>query len=120
MTEHAAQLVETVLPQVPVRQWVLTLPHRLRYRLAWDHGLTRVVLRVCARVVQDFYVRSAHRHGVGGGRTGMLTVIQRFGSGVNLNLHFHTLVLDGVFIERTPGQLEFHAATPRMGRWRSS
>jgi Transposase zinc-binding domain len=26
MTEHAAQLVETVLPRVPVRQWVLTLP----------------------------------------------------------------------------------------------
>ncbi len=42
----------------------------------------------------------------------MVTVIQRFGSGVNLNVHFHTLVLDGVFTERTPGQLEFHAATP--------
>jgi hypothetical protein len=27
----------------------------------------------------------------------MVTVIQRFGSGVNLNVHFHTLVLDGVF-----------------------
>ena len=26
MTEHAGQLVETVLPRVPVRQWVLTLP----------------------------------------------------------------------------------------------
>jgi hypothetical protein len=32
MTEHAGQLVETVLPRVPVRQWVLTLPYRLRYR----------------------------------------------------------------------------------------
>jgi hypothetical protein len=31
---------------------------------------------------------------------------------VNLNVHFHTLVLDGVFIERTQGQLEFHAAMP--------
>ena len=36
MTAHAAQLVEAVLPRVPVRQWVLTLPYRLRYRLAWD------------------------------------------------------------------------------------
>jgi hypothetical protein len=34
MTAHAAQLVEAVLPRVPVRQWVLTLPYRLRYRLA--------------------------------------------------------------------------------------
>ncbi len=132
MTEHAAQLVETVLPRVPVRQWVLTLPYRLRYRLAWDHGLTRAVLGIYARVLQDFYVRSAHRLGLGRGRTGMLTVVQRFGSGVNLNVHFHTLVLDGVFTERMPGRLQFHAATPpsdeavaavlgairhRVGRW---
>ncbi len=112
MTAHAAQLVEAVLPPVPVRQWVLTLPYRLRYRLAWDHGLTRAVLGVYTRVLQDFYSRSAHQHGFAKGRTGMLTVIQRFGSGVNLNVHFHTLVLDGVFIERTQGQLEFHAAMP--------
>jgi hypothetical protein len=42
----------------------------------------------------------------------MLTIVQHFGSGVNLNVHFHTLVLDGVFTERTPGRLQFHAATP--------
>jgi hypothetical protein len=112
MAAHAAQLVEAVLPRVSVRQWVLTLPYRLRYRLAWDHGLTRAVLSVYARVLQDFYSRSAHQHGYAKGRTGMVTVIQRFGSGVNLNVHFHTLVLDGVFIERTQGRLEFHAAMP--------
>ncbi|PYM54813.1 MAG: IS91 family transposase, partial [Candidatus Rokuibacteriota bacterium] len=112
MTEHAAHLVEAVLPRVPVRQWVLTLPYRLRYRLAWDHGLTRAVLGVCARVLQDFYIRSAHQLGIARGRTGMLTVIQRFGSGVNLNVHFHTLVLDGVFTERPAGRLRFHAAAP--------
>lgn len=95
---------------MPVRQWVLTLPYRLRYRLAWDHGLTRAVLGVCARVLQDFYIRSAHRLGIARGRTGMLTVIQRFGSGVNLNVHFHTLVLDGVFAENPAGRLRFHAA----------
>ena len=86
----AAHLVEAVLPRVPVRQWVLTLPYVLRYRLAWNHGLTRAVLGVYARVLQDFYIRGAHRRGIGGGRTGMLTVVQRFGSGVKLNVHFHT------------------------------
>ncbi len=34
MTERAAHLVDAVLPWVPVRQWVLTAPHRLRY-CAW-------------------------------------------------------------------------------------
>jgi len=33
MTERAAHLVDAVLPRVPVRQWVLTMPYRLRYRL---------------------------------------------------------------------------------------
>ena len=41
MTERAAHLVDEVLPAVPARQWVLTLPYRLRYLLAWDHGLIR-------------------------------------------------------------------------------
>ena len=36
MAERAAHLVDHVFPAVLVRQWVLTLPHRLRYRLAWD------------------------------------------------------------------------------------
>ena len=35
-------------PWVPVRQWVLTLPHRRRNRLAWDHALCRAVLGVYA------------------------------------------------------------------------
>jgi hypothetical protein len=39
-------------------------------------------------------------------------VIQRFGSGANLDVHFHALVLDGVFAEVAPDRLRFHA-TPR-------
>ena len=34
MAEHAATLVDDLLPQVPVRQWVLSFPYRQRYRLA--------------------------------------------------------------------------------------
>src|SRR4030095_9319295 len=33
MTERAAHLVDGVIPPVPVRQWVLTLPFQLRYLL---------------------------------------------------------------------------------------
>ncbi len=39
------------------------------------------------------------------GRTGTLTVIQRFGGGLNLNVHFHTLALDGVFVQSSAGRL---------------
>ena len=54
----------------------------------------------------------APTRGASDGRTGCLTVIQRFGSGLNLNVHFHTLALDGVFNESAPGVLEFHPAAP--------
>ncbi len=46
MAERAAHLVDHVFPDVPVRQWVLSLPYRLRYQLAWDHDLCRAVVAV--------------------------------------------------------------------------
>src|SRR5882724_1166376 len=110
MTERAAHLVDAVLPWVPVRQWVLTVPYRLRYQMAWNHGLSRAVLRVYTRVLLDVYTRGARARGMPGGRTGSVTVVQRAGSGLNVNLHFHTLVLDGVFTEEPRGALAFHPA----------
>jgi hypothetical protein len=41
-----------VLPYVPVRQWVLSLPYRLRYLLAWNHELCRAVLAVFVGAVR--------------------------------------------------------------------
>ncbi len=35
--------------------------------------------------------------------TGMVTVIQRFDSALRLNVHFHTLVLDGVYVKNEDG-----------------
>ena len=69
MTERAAHLVEEALPSLPVRQWVLTVPYRLRYQMAWNHGLSRAVLRVCTRVLGDVYGRGARARGMDGGRT---------------------------------------------------
>ena len=39
MADTAAHLVDRVIPSVPVRQWVLSLPFALRYRVAWDATL---------------------------------------------------------------------------------
>jgi hypothetical protein len=52
--KRAAHLVDDVLPDVPVRQWVLTFPHRLRNRLAWDHDGCRAVTRPFVRAVFGF------------------------------------------------------------------
>jgi Putative transposase len=68
---------------------VLSLPHRLRYLLAWDHDLCRAVL--------GFLRRRADRDGVDDGRSGAVVVVQHFGGALNPNIHLHALVLDGVF-----------------------
>ncbi len=110
MTERAAHLIDHVLPRVPVRQWVLSLPFELRYRLAWDHKLCRAVLAVYTRALLGFYRKRAKAAGHRDGRTGTVTVIQRFGGALNLNVHFHTLVVDGVFVSDPDGSLSFAAA----------
>jgi len=58
----------------------------------------------------EAYARGAGARGIAGGRTGSITVIQRAGGGLNVNPHFHTLVLDGVFREAEASGLEFHPA----------
>ena len=110
MTERAGHLVDEVLPWVPVRQWVLTMPYRLRYQMAWNHGLSRAVLGVYTRALRDVYRRGARARGIEDGQTGMVTAVQRAGGALNTNIHFHTLVLDGVFTEAPEGGLAFHPA----------
>ena len=46
MADTAAHLVDRVFPIVPVRQWVLSLPFALRYRVAYDARLMGAVLNV--------------------------------------------------------------------------
>ena len=51
MAYTAARLTDEVLPEVPVRQWVLSLPYEIRFRLAWDGDLLGRFLAVFLRVV---------------------------------------------------------------------
>ena len=55
MSATAAHLVDHVVPAVPVRQWVLSLPMPLRFRLAWDGDLCRDVLAIFLSAVFAYY-----------------------------------------------------------------
>src|SRR4029434_3794137 len=103
--------VDHVLPDVPIRQWVLSLPYRLRYLLAWDHDLCRAVVSVHARAVLGFLRARARRDGVANGRSGAVAIIQRFGGALNLNIHIHALVIDGVSAHDGE-ELRFHPGWP--------
>jgi len=75
-------------------------------RRAPEHG----VLAVYTRALQGFYRKQAKASGHRDGRTGTVAVIQRFGGALNLNVHFHTLAVDGVFVREPDGSLSFAAA----------
>jgi hypothetical protein len=49
------------------------------------------------------------------GRGGAVAILQRFGAALNLNVHVHALVLDGVFAEDGLGGFRFHETKPPTG-----
>ena len=51
MADTAAHPVDRVFPEAPVRQYVLSLPFALRYRLAYDQELCSQVLRIFVQTV---------------------------------------------------------------------
>ena len=92
MADSAAYLVDHVIPVVPVRQWVLSIPFGLRYRLAYDSRLLGDVLNVFVRVIFGELRRRARESlGLKSSQCGAVTFVQRFGDALNLTPHFHSL-----------------------------
>lgn len=97
MVDTAAHPVDRVFPVVPVRQWVLSLPFALRYRMAYDARLTSNVLNVFMRAFFGELRERAHEllsHRFS--QCGAVTFVQRWGDALNCNVHFHCLVIDGI------------------------
>ncbi len=108
MAETAAHLVDHVFPELPVRQWVLSLPKRLRYFLQREPAAVNAVLHIFLRTIEE--TLRAHSSGAGPrARLGAVSFLHRFGSALNPHVHLHCCVLDGVF-EAEPdsdGQVRF-------------
>jgi hypothetical protein len=82
MVETAAHRTDHVLPNLPVRQWVLSVPKRLRYFLERDAALQGAALHLFLRVVEQ----SLRTHSQGSGPADCLgagAFIHRFGSTLN-------------------------------------
>ena len=77
--------------------------------MAFDPTTTSVVLRIFIRAVSSWMRRRALSLGIKGRiETGGVAAIQRFGSAANLNLHFPTLMIDGVYQPTSSGCPVFH------------
>jgi Putative transposase/Transposase zinc-binding domain len=99
MCATAANLIERVLPEVALRQWVLTFPFAWRRRLAHDGALLRALTRIFVETVHRFYAKHTGDHGERAVKGGSVTVVQRTSSDLRLNPHLHVVFLDGVYRE---------------------
>jgi hypothetical protein len=99
MTDLAERLVEHLLPPVPYRHWVFTVPRRIRYLMARDRNAIRAIYDIFIRSVFSYLKKVAKSLGLTAVLPGAVGFIQHFGSNLNLNVHVHAAVMDGVFVE---------------------
>ena len=84
MAETAALLSDEVFPDVPLRQWVISFPFPLRYLFAAHPQAMGKVLGIIYRAISTHLIHKAG-YRLQDGATGAVTLIQRFGSALNLN-----------------------------------
>jgi hypothetical protein len=90
-------LTDRVLPDVPVRQWVLSVPLELRFLLASNAQAFTGLTRIFMEETLAWYERSAAEHGIPKGRGAAVSVQHRFGGALNLNCHVHAAVISVCF-----------------------
>jgi putative transposase len=75
----------------------------LRYWTASSPDLTAKVHTIIRTTIAQYYVNQAvtQGHARANVHPGSVTFIQRFGSALNLNLHFHCVFIEGVYLDRT-------------------
>ena len=89
MAESAAHLVDEVFPSVGVRQWVLSFPMPIRFILAQNAGFQARCLTIVHRAITTYLQKKAWRQGLRAPiQPGAVTLIQRFGGSLNLNVHY--------------------------------
>ncbi len=119
MAQTAAHVIDHVMPRVPVRQVVLSVPKRIRWFLHQDPKVVSGVLSVLLRALKT----TVRKHSPGAptdGQIGAVSFIHRAGSSLNvhpascaapLGAHFHNVICDGIFAANNDGEAVFYPAT---------
>ena len=84
-------------PKRPCWQWTLSLPHSIRLLVIRNPPLLSRVVQLFLRAVFADQRRRARRQGIRKPLTGAVTLLQFWGSVLQLTPHAHSWLLDGVF-----------------------
>jgi hypothetical protein len=98
MYNTAAHLADRVVPDVPVRQWVISFPFSLRMLLASRADVFGAATRIFAEEMFRWQREQARQLGIVGARGGALCFHHRGGGSMNLHPHVHAVLPDGVFL----------------------
>ena len=116
MNETTLFLVDYVIADVPLRHWALTFPPPLRYLLAYESALCTTVMNIFVHAVFSWQRRVAKQElGLASMEQAVpaaITAIHRVGSAINLNLHIHGAVADGVFVQKSADERPEFRALP--------
>ena len=93
--EKAGWVAEHVCAEVPHRQFVFTIPKRLRIYFRFERRLLGELCRAAARTVITVYRAVSGRPDA---VPGMVGAIQTFGQLIHSHSHIHALVTEGVFL----------------------
>ncbi len=103
----AAHLIDKVIPCVPIRQFVISFPMRIRHYLLTQNVL-QAVLRIVVDEIRKRLITCSPK--LPDPQIGAISFIQHFGKTLNLHPHFHLVVADGIFTGNEAA-LEFHEAS---------
>jgi hypothetical protein len=94
---------------------VLSFPFQLRFLFPSRPQLMGRVLGILCRAISSHPIKKSGLTRKTA-QTGAVTLIQQFGSALNLNVYFQVLLLDGVYIETKCGKTRFQPtnATERL------
>jgi hypothetical protein len=104
--DGAAHFLDRVLPDVPYRQIVVSLPFEVRGLLAFRPPVLNAAVRLIDDTVMAWQLRRAADPKA---RVGGMSVLQRAGGSLNVHPHLHMLVADGAWHEQADGALRFEA-----------
>jgi hypothetical protein len=90
------RLKDEVLAPVPHRQWVFTIPKRLRIYFRYDRSLLGLLCRAAWETVREVYAMEVDGEC---GTPAMVGAVQTFGDLIHWHSHIHAIVAEGVFTE---------------------
>jgi len=92
--ELGMHIVEDVCFPVPHRQFVWTIPKRLRIYFRYDRALLKELPKLAWQVIRAIYQAVLDRDNI---VPGMIAIVQTHGELVHFHPHVHAIVTDGAF-----------------------